>query len=218
MNFSIKEHADAELEKSGALTTARIQSLGDNIFAFAMTILVLNFLLPEFVQEHPLEKMLVGLTFNFLTYVMSFVVLGVMWVSQQNQYHFIERTDRFFLWINIFFLMFVVFIPFSTHMLGLYYDSTLAVLIYGLNLLICGALLYMHWSYATHNHRLVAPDLSKRVITVISFRFLFIMGWVAVAILVSFISIPAAFFLFVPAMILGMMPTMMDRLAHWWLA
>ncbi|TSD06347.1 MAG: hypothetical protein Greene07147_206 [Parcubacteria group bacterium Greene0714_7] len=214
MSFSVEEHADAELEKSGALTTARIQSLGDNIFAFAMTILVLNFLLPELGREVSLGQVLSGLSFSFLTYVMSFIVLGVMWVSQQNQYHFIERTDRFFLWINIFFLMFVVFIPFSTNMLGLYYDSALAVLIYGLNLLICGALLYMHWSYATHAHRLVAPNLSDRVIKVISFRFIFIILWVSVAVLVSFLSIPAAFFLFVPGMILGMMPTLMDRLAH----
>ncbi|MBP6945704.1 MAG: DUF1211 domain-containing protein [Candidatus Pacebacteria bacterium] len=214
MSFSVEEHADAELEKSGALSTARIQSLGDNIFAFAMTILVLNFLLPELGRGVSLGQVLSGLSFSFLTYVMSFVVLGVMWVSQQNQYHFIERTDRLFLWINIFFLMFVVFIPFSTHMLGLYYDSVLAVLIYGLNLLICGALLYMHWSYATHAHRLVASNLSDRVIKVVSFRFIFIILWVSVAVLVSFLSIPAAFFLFVPGMILGMMPTMMDRLAH----
>ncbi|MBP9832627.1 MAG: DUF1211 domain-containing protein [Candidatus Pacebacteria bacterium] len=214
MSFSVEEHADAELEKSGALTTARIQSLGDNIFAFAMTILVLNFLLPELGREVSLGQVLSGLSFSFLTYVMSFIVLGVMWVSQQNQYHFIERTDRFFLWINIFFLMFVVFIPFSTNMLGLYYDSALAVLIYGLNLLICGALLYMHWSYATHTHRLVSSNLSDRVIKVVSFRFIFIILWVSVAVLVSFLSIPAAFFLFVPGMILGMMPTMMDRLAH----
>ncbi|TAK59127.1 DUF1211 domain-containing protein [Patescibacteria group bacterium] len=214
MNFSIEEHADAELEKSGALTTARIQSLGDNIFAFAMTMLVLNFLLPELGRENTLVSVLSDLSFSFIAYVMSFVVLGVMWVSQQNQYHFIERTDRLFLWINIFFLMFVVFIPFSTHTLGLYYDSTLAVLIYGLNLLICGALLYMHWAYATHNRRLVAPNLSERVVKVISFRFIFIILWVSIAVLVSFLSIHAAFFLFVPAMILGMIPTMMDRLAH----
>ena len=214
MNFSIEEHADAELEKSGALTTARIQSLGDNIFAFAMTMLVLNFLLPELGRENTLVSVLSDLSFSFIAYVMSFIVLGVMWVSQQNQYHFIERTDRLFLWINIFFLMFVVFIPFSTHTLGLYYDSTLAVLIYGLNLLICGALLYMHWAYATNNRRLVAPNLSERVVKVISFRFIFIILWVSIAVLVSFLSIHAAFFLFVPAMILGMIPTMMDRLAH----
>lgn len=218
MNFSIEEHADAELEKSGALTTARIQSLGDNIFAFAMTLLVLHFLLPGLGRDDTLVHVLSGLSFSFIAYVMSFIVLGVMWVSQQNQYHFIERTDRLFLWINIFFLMFVVFIPFSTHMLGLYYDSTLAVLIYGLNLIICGGLLYMHWSYATHKHRLVASNLSERVIKVVSFRFIFIITWVSVAVLVSFLSIPAAFFLFVPGMILGMMPTLMDRLAHRWLS
>ncbi len=217
MAISVEKHADAELEKSGSLTTARIQSLGDNIFAFAMTLLVLNFLVPELGAGNPLGIELQHLALSILTYAMSFIVLGIMWVSQQNQYHFIERTDRFFLWINIFFLMCVVFIPFSTHLLSLYFTSALAVFLYGLNLLICGALLYIHWSYATHEHRLVAPDLSERIIHLVSFRFFFIIVWVSAAVLVSFISIPSAFLLFVPAMILGMMPTVMDKLAHQWL-
>jgi len=217
METSIERHADRELEKSGSLTTARIQSLGDNIFAFAMTLLVLNFLVPELGGGSPLHLELQRLGLSFLTYAMSFIVLGIMWVSQQNQYHFIERTDRLFLWINIFFLMCVVFIPFSTHLLALYYDSSLAVFLYGLNLLICGVLLWAHWLYATHAHRLVAKDLSERIIHVISFRFFFIILWVSVAVLIAFISIYAAFLLFVPAMLLGMMPTLMDRLAHRWL-
>lgn len=218
MNHSVEAHADAELEKSGALTTVRIQSLGDNIFAFAMTLLILNFLVPELGAGHSLNAELSRLALSFLTYVMSFIVLGIMWVSQQNQYHFIERTDRFFLWINIFFLMCVVFLPFSTHLLALYYTSELAVFLYGINLLVCGALLYFHWRYATKSHRLVAPDLSERVIQVVSFRFIFIILWVGTAVLLSFVSIPLGFLLFLPAMILGMVPTIMDKIAHWWLS
>ncbi|MES2135094.1 MAG: TMEM175 family protein [Patescibacteria group bacterium] len=218
MENSVQKHADAELQKSGALNTARIQSLGDNIFGFAMTLLVLNFLVPELGHGNPLGEELLALGLNFLTYMMSFIVLGIMWVSQQNQYHFIERSDRFFLWINIFFLSCVVFVPFSTHVLALYYQSTLAVVLYGVNLLVCGALLYFHWSYATTNRRLVSEDLGERIVHLVKFRFLLIIAWVSVAVLISFVSIPVAFLLFVPGMILGMMPAVMDRLAHRWLS
>lgn len=218
METTVQKHADAVLEKSGALTTDRIQSLGDNIFGFAMTLLVLNFLVPELGQGNPLVPEIAHLSLGFLTFAMSFLVLGVMWVSQQNQYHFIERSDRAFLWINILFLLCIVFIPFSTHLLGLYYYSVLAVVIYGLNLIACGVLLYIHWAYATYHRQLVSPELGQRVIDVIKFRFIFIISWVLVAVLISVISIPAAFFMFVPALILGIVPTMMDRIAHRWLA
>lgn len=217
MQVSVEQHADRELEKSGSLTTARIQSLGDNIFGFAMTLLVLNFFAPSLANGNPLGAELQSLGLTLVTYSMSFIVLGIMWVSQQNQYHFIEHTDRLFLWINIFFLMCVVFVPFSTHVLALYYTDPLAVFLYGGNLVLSGILLCVHWLYATHNHRLVAKDLSDRIIHVISFRFFLIISWVSMAVMVSFISVQAAFFLFVPAIILGMMPTIMDRLAHQWL-
>lgn len=218
MTNTAKTRADAELLKSGALTTDRIQSLGDNIFGFAMTLLVLNFLVPELGNGMSLGSELVTLVPAFLTYAMSFIVLGMMWVSQQNQYHFIQRSDRLFLWINIVFLMFVVFVPFSTHILSLYHTSALAVLLYGLNLIICGALLYWHWTYATENDRLVNTDIEKRVVQVIKIRYIFLIIWVGVSVALAYFSIPLAFFLFVPALMLGVRPTTIDRFSHWWLS
>lgn len=218
MTNAVKTRADAELLKSGALTTDRIQSLGDNIFGFAMTLLVLNFLVPELANGIPLGSELITLVPAFLTYAMSFIVLGIMWVSQQNQYHFIQRSDRLFLWINIVFLMFIVFIPFSTHILALYHTSVLAVLIYGLNAMICGALLYWHWAYATGSDRLVNPDIEKRVVQVVKIRYIFLIMWVGIAVALAYFSIPLAFFLFVPALMLGVQPTAIDRFSHWWLS
>ncbi len=217
MTHSVKAHADAELHRHAGLTSARIQSLSDNIFAFAMTLLVLNFLTPALAAGEPLPEILRTLIPDFLTYAMSFVILGLMWVSQQNQYQFIDRSDRLFLWINILFLMFVVFVPFSTHVLALYWDSHLALLLYGGNLLVCGLLLYAHWSYATQGSRLVTNDLSERAILLIKTRLLFLIALVTAALVFSSVSTAFTFALFGAAMVLAIVPTIIDRVTHWWL-
>ncbi|MES2014675.1 MAG: TMEM175 family protein [Patescibacteria group bacterium] len=210
-------HADNQLNATSGLTTIRIQSLSDNIFGFAMTLLVVNFLVPELVVRTPLNQVLYTLIPSFLTYALSFIILGLMWISYQNQYSFIQRSDRFFLWISIFFLLSIVFIPFSTHILALYDGTELAILFYGANLLVCGILLYIHWAHATYKHRLVTEALSPRAITLLKSRLLFLIGMVTLALLLSFVSPKLTLALFFPAMILAMVPTVIDKFTHWWL-
>jgi len=54
---------------------------------------------------------------NILTYALSFITLGLYWVGHHNQFHFVRRTDRTLLWINIVFLMSIGFVPFTTSLL-----------------------------------------------------------------------------------------------------
>ena len=89
-------------------------------------------------------------------YVISFINLGVLWVGQHNQYHFISeptagfsRADRWFLWINIGYLLLVSFMPLSTALLGHYPLNRLALFVYGANLLTATLVLALHWHYAT---------------------------------------------------------------------
>jgi uncharacterized membrane protein len=78
-------------DPAGALGTARVAALCDGVFAIAMTILVLSIAVPtaETVPAERLEGALRQLAPQVLVYVMSFINLGVLWVGQHNQYHFI---------------------------------------------------------------------------------------------------------------------------------
>ena len=148
------------------LTKARIEALTDGIFATVMTVLVLALSLPQAgLKEPDLESAIVKLSPHILAYAFSFIVLGVYWVGHHNQFHYIKRTDRVFLWVNILFLLTIGFVPFSTSLLGEYPFSPTAVRIYGANLVATGLALYAVWWYATSRRRLVDKDLDPHIVS-----------------------------------------------------
>ena len=155
-------------ESAEGLSKHRIEALSDGIFAFAMTLLVLDIKMPKLpetaVQAGLLVPSLLALWPKFFSYIMSFVILGVFWVGHHGYAHFLKRTDRWLLWINLLFLLLIVCVPFSTDLLGDYPRQKVAVMIYGSNIAALGLTLHLHWWYATTNHRLVGRDLEPEVI------------------------------------------------------
>jgi uncharacterized membrane protein len=173
------------------LRTNRIEALSDGIFAIAMTILVLgfdNFLVPQkSLTEEALFKIFLGLWPDLLHYVESFVILGIFWIEHHRQFHFIRHTDLKSLFINIFVLMSIALIPFSTVVVGDYGHMRTASFIFEANLLFAGLMFYAHWLYATNRHRLVDSDLSARVINFYKKRNLIVPLISILAIVISFI-------------------------------
>ena len=157
------------VENNEGLSKHRLEALSDGIFAFAMTLLGLDVKIPKLPEASINAGLLVpplsALWPKFLSYMTSFVVLGVFWIGHHGYAHFLKRTDRWFLWANLFFLMFVVFVPFSTDLLGDYPKQRVAVVIYGCNIIALGLTLYLQWWYATSRHRLVGRDLEPELIS-----------------------------------------------------
>jgi uncharacterized membrane protein len=158
----------SQSESGEGLGKQRIEGLSDGIFAFAMTLLVLDVKIPKIAgllfPDQFLAGKLVDLWPKFLSFAMSFIILGVFWIAHHGYSHFLKRTDRYFLWISLLFLMVVVFVPFSTDLLGDYPKSSIAVMVYGCNILALGLTLYWQWWYATKGHRLVPPNLEPELI------------------------------------------------------
>jgi uncharacterized membrane protein len=146
-------------------STNRIENLADGIFAIAMTLLVLNLSFP-LVTSTPqnLLKMLSSQAIDFLEYGLSFILLAIFWIMHHQLFHYIQRTDSKHLWINIFILMFVALVPFSTSIIGDYGINMVADVFFSSNILIIGFLFLINWVYATNNHRLVRHDLERQII------------------------------------------------------
>ena len=204
----MSEHATG----SPGLSKARVEALTDGIFAVAMTLLILDIKVPAVPGGH-LPRELLALWPRVLSYAISFVMLGIYWVGQHNQFHLIRQTDRTLLWINIFFLMTLCFVPFSTALLSSYPGEQVAVAVYGGNLVVIGLILEAHWSYATRGRRLVDPELDARTIRFASRRILIGPGVFGAAIAVSFLSTTAALVIFALAPIVYFFPGKIDR--HW---
>ena len=158
--------ASSSDESELGMTTHRIEALTDGIFAIAMTLLVLTLDIPEakteLIQTVELHRMLIGQMHKFFNYALSFLLLAIFWVKHHQQFHFIKRTNRKHLWINIVTLMFIALIPFSTSLIGDYNDDRVAEFFFASNLFIIGMLFLWNWVYATKGHRLVDRSLDPQ--------------------------------------------------------
>lgn len=149
------------------LTTKRLEALTDGIFAFAMTLLVINLTFPDAVSGAPnasLVDLLLGQVGKFFNYGLSFMLLAVFWIVHHQEFHAIKRVDSKLIWINIFLLMFVALVPFSTDVAGDFPGQIISQAFFAANLLILGLLFFLNWFYATRKHKLVDPDLSNEII------------------------------------------------------
>lgn len=150
------------------MTTHRIESLSDCIFAFSMTLLVMNFSFPS-ASLNMDESQVITIFYQEITkldrYILTFVLLALFWVTHHRQFHYIKRTDRRFLWIQITILMFIVIVPFTAAWMSAYHHLRVTNVVFDVNLFILGLLFLLSWVYATHGQRLVDENIDGRTVT-----------------------------------------------------
>jgi uncharacterized membrane protein len=153
------EHIPAQHEVS----TNRLETLTDGIFAIAMTLLVFGLSISD-PDRTPLLTKLGHLLPNVLSVIVSFVILGVVWVATHSQFQYIRRADHALIWLNLSFLLCVTLVPFSAGVLGRYAPQPIAVILYGSNLLVCLLFHYGMWWHATRGGHLVDANLDPRIV------------------------------------------------------
>ena len=142
-------------------TAKRLEALADGVFAIAMTLLVLELAIPVLSEHHTnteITRELANLWPKFLSYSLSFLILGVYWIIHHYIFENINLYDSTLAWLNILFLMFVSLIPFTTSLMGEYFLERTPTLIYGIQLLIMFLLGFSLFTYSTTKFRLVNDD------------------------------------------------------------
>jgi uncharacterized membrane protein len=185
------------------LTTSRIESLADNVFAFAMTLLVINLVLPDVPKECSLASVLLmwkSIWPQLSAYVISFIVLALFWMKHHKQFTLIQRVDGILLWLNILIMMLIVLVPFTTQLSAKFDGVQLAELSFDLNLLVLGLLFLLNWFYATKGHRLVDPALDEKLIRRYQLKSCIMPGLALLAMVISFFhaSLSSTIYLFLP--------------------
>jgi TMEM175 potassium channel family protein len=148
------------------LAIGRVASFSDGVFAIAATLLALEIALPAAsgrLSNLELFHVLLSLWPRYLAYVISFLVIGAMWLGHHRKFQVIIRTDRTFLTINLLFLMFVAFIPFPTAVLSESGNRT-ATIFYAGSMIVASCLSALMWVYAVGNRRLSRSDIDPKII------------------------------------------------------
>jgi uncharacterized membrane protein len=205
-------------ELGDEISKSRIETLTDGVFAIVMTLLVLEIAVPQLSHSEvaaELTKELLELWPVLLSYATSFIILGFFWIAHDDQFHYIKRANRILLWITIFYLMFVAFVPFSTSLIGEYRDQQISVIIYGINISIVGFWEYVRWRYATKDHHLVDSDLDPTFITIMSKRFLLGPTIYLIAVAISFVSTQVSLVLFIATPLYFLVSARKDKSWFW---
>jgi uncharacterized membrane protein len=125
----LKKREEHEIEFS------RIVAFSDGVFSIAITLLVLELKLPETVTNGDLWQGLWDQHEALLSYAISFAVIGRFWVIHHGFFSEVKAFDGRLMALNMFYLAWIVLIPFSSQVLGDYGGQLPAVVVYGANLI-----------------------------------------------------------------------------------
>jgi len=98
---------------------------------------------------------------KYLSYVISFLVIGSFWTGHHRKFRFILGYDVNLLLLNILLLMADAFIPFPTSVISEYGNLT-ATIFYAVVMIVTGLLNAAVWVYASYNNRLVDPNFTAQ--------------------------------------------------------
>src|SRR5262252_535271 len=138
-----------EDDEAGEQGFGRILALSDGVFAIAITLLILEISIPATTDDSGLTKTLLGLWPQYLTYVLSFLVIARFWVTHHQAFQLIGRYDAVLVWLNLLLLMFVAFLPFPTAVIGEHNRSPAAAVLYGATVVAAGMASAAYWWYAS---------------------------------------------------------------------
>ncbi|MBE2240932.1 MAG: DUF1211 domain-containing protein [Caldilineaceae bacterium] len=142
----------------------RIVFFSDAVFAIAITLLALEIRLPgveNALTENGLTQALISIWPKYLGYGIGFMTIGIMWMSHHRKFRFIQSYDRNLMFLNLFFLMFIAFIPFATAIISEYGNRT-STIFYAIVVSLAGIASFFLWWYASYQNRLIDPNLDSR--------------------------------------------------------
>lgn len=108
-------------------------AFSDGLFAIAMTLLIVSVTVPHIADDdsiHDLADALNDLSPAFVSFFISFAVIGRYWLAHHQFISLLDAMDQAFIGLNLIYLAFIAFLPFPTALLGEYFSNPLSVVIY----------------------------------------------------------------------------------------
>jgi TMEM175 potassium channel family protein len=189
----------------------RALTFTDGVFAIAVTLLVVGIQVPNIPDTQSVSELADALndnTASYISFVISFLVIGRYWLAHHQFCSRLARMDQGILAINMIYLLFVAFLPFPTAVLGNYFENPLSVIIYAISVALVSGMEVVLFAYA-RNKDLLMEKLPDDV-----FRWGALMSISPVVFFV--LSIPVAFVSSSLAVVLCFGAVPLGRIAQRW--
>ena len=196
----------------------RIEALSDGLFAVAMTLLVFNIKVPPLmlpVSAHDLLDQLSKMWPLFRSYFISFAILGMYWIAHHGLFHhFAKQANRVLTYLNILFLCLITLIPFSTHLIGDYPLNSVAVAIYGMNVIVIGVVQYWMFYVVINDSQSAHDGVTHKLIMHTTIRMILPPAFAILGIIAGFFHSSISFFLFAFPVLFNIIPNSLDPFEH----
>jgi uncharacterized membrane protein len=146
-----------------------------------------------------------------LSFGSGFIILGTLWIGHRFQFHYIRRSNRTILWINLGFLLTISFLPFVVALVGTYGATRVTCVVYGATLVVALAWLLVQWLYATGPGRLVSHTLPPAVFLGLRNRVLMGMVGYGAGLVLAFVAPRVSLGCYVTTPLLYLLPARFDR-------
>jgi uncharacterized membrane protein len=171
--------------------TNRLEAFSDGVIAVIITIMVLELKVPRDTTLASLR----GVLPQFLSYLLSFLVVAIMWVNHHHLLHSARRADARLLWSNNTLLFWMSLVPFVTAFMGNNSHDPRAVAFYGVVLALCSVSFAVLRSAIAEHHR--DNDDMFRYHRRIQFKNLYSLFLYVASVPLAFVDVRISFFIFV---------------------
>lgn len=144
----------------------RFETFIDAILAIIMTILVLEFKVPEdaFDSDGNIKSYLFHLVPSFVSYFITFSTIVILWMDHHNLFRLLKNVDIPLVFLNFLFVLFLSATPFTTSLAGRNFESSYAITIVAINYVLMNLAFSSIWIYAMKN-KMIPEEILNRLST-----------------------------------------------------
>jgi uncharacterized membrane protein len=196
------------------MSVGRLEAFSDGVLAIVITLLILEIHVPV-PSEHPgqLGHELAKQWPHYVSFLLSFLVVGIIWLNHHATFNLLARTDHRMQVLNLLLLLPVTVLPWPTDLLATYAvegtnaEQRIAVLVYGLTSTAMAVAFNVLWHYLRRHTELHKPHVSEELLAVRNQRYNLGLAVYPVATAIGLISVPLFMAIMLALALLYLLPT-----------
>jgi uncharacterized membrane protein len=194
------------------MSVGRMEAFSDGVFAIVITLLILDIKVPEGEHGH-LGRALAQQWPQYVAYLLSFMIVGIVWLNHHATVNLLARTDHRIQVLNLLLLLTISILPWPTALLAEYTrdgttgDQRIAVVIYGLSSMAMAVAFNVMWRYLLRHPELRKPEVTVASLATRNRRYNLGVVVYPIATAIGLISTPIFLILMIGLALLYLLPT-----------
>ncbi|MEI6292441.1 MAG: TMEM175 family protein [Methanomicrobiales archaeon] len=166
-----------EISSEGPVTKVNVGRLTNAIFVFTLLLLFRNVKTPtwgDYIGNATANDFGLMQLPDILNFLNAFIIIAMLWVVLFNIFNNLQKIDRVYLYLHLITLMMVIFIPVSSHLNVVFPGRSVFPLLFNLNMLVIGVLLFFEWWHISRKPSIQKPGINSLQKRCIGIKMLYI--------------------------------------------